>query len=106
MKVKLIEYPFGKYLNIDQDVVWFIQTVDEDNKAHTVMWDEDNGRVVYVVDNHAPSLSLAAYTNSLDANIAFDKIRNWFIEQNKQHQIKVLREVEIEMVKNISNQEN
>lgn len=106
MKVKLIEYPFGKYLNIDQDVVWFIQTVDEDNKAHTVMWDEQNGYAVYIMDNHAPSLSMAAYTNLLDANIAFDKIRNWFIEQNKQHQIKVLREVEIEMVKNVSNQEN
>lgn len=103
MKVKLIEYPFGKNLDMDQEVVWFIQTEEEDNKAHTVMWDEHNGRVVYIMDNHAPSLRWAAYTNSLDAHIAFDKIRNWFIEQNKQHQIKVLREVEIEMVKNVSN---
>ena len=106
MKVKLIEYPFGKVLNINQDVVWFIQTVEGDNKAHTVMWDELNGRVVYIMDKHAPSLQMAAYTNSLDANIAFNKIRKWFIEQSKQHQIKVLREVEIEMVKNVSNQEN
>lgn len=103
MKVKLIEYPFGKDLGIDQDVVWFIQTVEEDNKTHTVMWDEQNGYVVYIMDKHVPSLQMAAYTNSLDANIAFDKIRNCFIEQNKQHQIKVLREVEIEMVKNVSN---
>lgn len=103
MKVKLIEYPFGKDLDIDQDVVWFIQTVEEDNKAHTVMWDEQNGRVVYIVDNHTPTLRWAAYTNSREADIAFDKIRNWFIEQNKQKQIKVLKEVEIEMVKNVSN---
>ena len=103
MRVKLIEYPFGKDFGIDQEVVWFIQTVEEDNKAHTVMWDEHNGRAVYIVDNHAPSLRWAAYLNALDANVAFDKVRNWFIEQNKKHQIKVLREVEIEQVKNGSN---
>ena len=103
MKVKLIEYPFGKDLNIDQDVVWFIQTVEEDNKKHTVMWDESRGRVVYIMDKHVPSLQMAAYRNALDANVAFDKVRTWFIEQNKQHQIKVLREVEIEQVKNVSN---
>ena len=106
MKVKLIEYPFGKYLNISQDVVWFIQTVEDDDKAHTVMWDEPNGRVIYIMDHDTSALSSAAYTNAIDANIAFDKIRKWFIEQSKQHQIKVLREVEIETVKNVSNQEN
>lgn len=103
MKVKLIEYPFGKDLDIDQEIVWFIQTEEEDNKAHTVMWDEQDGRVVYIVDNHAPSLSMAAYKNALEANVAFDKVRKWFIEQSKQHQIKVLREVEIERVKDLSN---
>ena len=103
MKVKLIEYPFGKDLDIDQDVVWFIQTVEDNDKKHTVMWDEQNGHVVYIMDKHVPSLQMAAYTNALDANVAFDKIRNWFIEQNKQNQIRVLREVEIGLVKNVSN---
>ena len=103
MKVKLIEYPFGKDLNIDQDVVWFIQTVEEDDKKHTVMWDESRGRVVYIMDKHVPSLQMAAYRNALEANVAFDKVRNWFIEQNKQNQIRVLREVEIGPVKNVSN---
>ncbi len=106
MKVKLIEYPFGKDLNIDQDIVWFIQTTEDNNESHTVMWDELKGYVVYVMDKHVPSLRMAAYLNALDANAAFDKIRNWFIEQNKRKQIKILREVEIEMVKNVSNEEN
>ena len=103
MKVKLIEYPFGKDLDIDQEVVWFIQTVEDDNKKHTVMWNETDGRVVYIMDKHVPSLQMAAYINALDANVAFDKVRNWFIEQNKQNQIRVLREVEIGPVKNVSN---
>ena len=38
MKVKLIEYPFGKDLNIDQDVVWFIQGTCDNRKWDNYMY--------------------------------------------------------------------
>lgn len=60
MKVKLIEYPFGKQLpGCDQDIVWFIKTVDEDNHAMTCFWYQDKPLFVSNFDLH-----IAAYCSS------------------------------------------
>ncbi len=97
MKLKLIEYPFGKDLRLDQETVWLIQGSSDNGKTWMFcFWNTVSGIPTYVASN---SIDIAAYRKIKDAYKAFDKIAEWYREQATQHQIKILREVEIETVK-------
>ena len=98
MKVKLIEYPFGKQLpGCDQDIVWFIKTVDEDNHAMTCFWYQDKPLFVSNFDLH-----IAAYKSKDLAKKAYENIVNYYINESKKHPIKVLDETNINIVNNYS----
>ena len=95
MKLKLVEYPFGKDLGLKQEVVWFIQGSFDGKTFMPCVWNDKLGIPAYV----AKDLAYAAFDSINVAHATFDKIAEWYREQAKQHQIKILREVEIEDVK-------
>lgn len=98
MKVKLIEYPFGKQLpGCNQDIVWFIQTVDEDNHAMTCFWYKD--KPLFVSNSE---LQTAAYKSKAIAKKAYENIVNYYINESKKHPIKVLDETNIKIIHDCS----
>ena len=96
MKFNLIEYPYGREIGFNQDVVWFIQGTSDNKNWHTYIWS---------YDIHSPSIieqtrysgfcpPIAAYMTLKEANEAFDKITDYYKKLVKEKPIGILREVE------------
>ena len=93
MKLKLVEYPYGREIGFKQDIVWFIQGTDDNKTWNNYVW-RNSPAIVYEKEvYHRPTMS--AYLTIEEANEAFDKIIDYYKKQLKENQIRTLREVEI-----------
>ncbi len=96
MKVRLIEYPFGREIGLLEKTVYFIQT-EENGKFNYVMWHNDSvayvGKIKGEYSNE--SLKMSAIIDYNTAVQHFEKIKSWFIEQKKKGQCKTVKEAEI-----------
>lgn len=97
MKFKLVEYPYGREMGFNQDIVWFIQGTDDNKTWNNYRWSNDSPAIVFEKESfyNCPSIPISAYLTFEDANEAFDKITNYYKEQLKEKPISILREVEI-----------
>lgn len=96
MKFKLVEYPYGRAIGFNQDIVWLIQGTSDNKIWNNYVWNYDNCLPSILFENEICSRAcppISAYLTIKDANEAFDKITNYYIE--KENQIRTLREVEI-----------
>ena len=96
MKFKLVEYPYGRAIGFNQDIVWFIQGTSDNKIWNNYIWNYDNCSPSILFEYEICSGAcppISAYLTIKDANEAFDKITNYYIE--KENQIRTLREVEI-----------
>lgn len=89
MKIKLIEYPYGKLLGFDQETVWFVQT-EENGKCETRY--VKYGNVITVSDGSPTQLSFAAITDYKTALSDYDKIKEFFMAR---HKFKIVKEEDI-----------
>ncbi len=99
MKFKLVEYPYGRALGLNQDTVWFIQGTSDNKNWNNYVWSYDDCLPSIVVESNRPypraCPPISAYLKIEDANEAFDKITNYYREQTKEKPIRTIREVEI-----------
>jgi hypothetical protein len=98
MKFKLVEYPYGREIGFNQDVVWFIQGTCDNRKWDNYIWSyKDCCPSIILEDDKllrtCPQLS--AYLTIKEANEAFDKITNYYRAVIEGKNISILREVEI-----------
>lgn len=97
MKFKLVEYPYGREIGFNQDIVWFIQGTDDNKTWNNYIWSYDNCSPSIILENNSlyrrPPMS--AYVKIDEANEAFDKITNYYKELKEGKNINILREVEI-----------
>lgn len=98
MKFKLIEYPYGKEIGFDQDIVWFIQGTDNNKNWNNYIWSyiDNSPSIIFekaICSSACPPKS--AYLTIKEVNEAFDKITDYYRKQVKEKPIGILREVEI-----------
>lgn len=99
MKFKLIEYPYGREIGFDQDIVWFIQGTSDNKNWNNYIWSYDNCSPSIILEKARlcsrswPPIS--AYLKKNEANEAFDKITDYYRKQVKEKPLGILREVEI-----------
>lgn len=99
MKFKLVEYPYGRELGLNQDTIWFIQGTSDNTKWSNYVWSYDYGSPSTVVESDrrhprgCPPIS--AYLTIENATEAFDKIITYYREQLKEKPIRTIREIEI-----------
>lgn len=89
MKIKLIEYPYGKMLGFDQEIVWFVQT-EENGKCetHYVKY----GNVLTVSDGSTAQLRFAAITDYKTAISDYNTIKDFMALR---HKFKIVKEENI-----------
>lgn len=98
MKIKLIEYPFGRDLGLQEKTVYFIQTEEKGSFGiNYVMWHNDSVAYVGKINGEysGETLKMAALLDYKTALQHYEKIKAWFIEQRKKGQVKTLKEAEI-----------
>ena len=99
MKFKLVEYPYGKEIGLDQDVVWFIQGTDDNKTWYNYVWSNDNCSPSIILETNEPYLRsyppISAYLSVKKANEAFDKIIDYYRKQLTEKPVGILREIEI-----------
>lgn len=99
MKFKLVEYPYGKEIGFDQDIVWFIQGTDDNKNWNNYIWSYALCSPSIILEKarlcsrDCPPISV--YLKKNEANEAFDKITDYYKKQAKEKPIVILREVEI-----------
>lgn len=96
MKFKLIEYPYGREIGFNQDIVWFIQGTDNNKTWNNYIWNYNVHSPSIVLESFSrvrPPMS--AYVKIEEANEAFDKITNYYKAVKEGKNISILREVEI-----------
>ncbi len=96
MKFKLVEYPYGREIGFNQDIVWFIQGTDNNKTWNNYIWNYNVHSPSIVLESFSrvrPPMS--AYVKIEEAEEAFEKITNYYKEQIKENQIRILKEVEI-----------
>ena len=89
MKIKLIEYPYGKMLGFDQETVWFVQT-EENGKCETRC--VEYGNVITVSDGSIAQLRFAAITDYKTALSDYNKIKEFMALR---HKFKIVKEEDI-----------
>ena len=89
MKIKLIEYPYGKMLGFDQEIVWFVQT-EENGKCETRY--VKYGNVITVSDGSVAQLRFAAITDYETALSDYNTIKEFMALRNK---FKIVKEEDI-----------
>ena len=97
MKFKLVEYPYGREIGFNQDIVWFIQGTFNNGRWDNYIWNSNYNSPAIVVENnmHRVCPPMSAYLTIKEANEAFDKITNYYREVKEGKNISILREVEI-----------
>ena len=97
MKFKLVEYPYGKEIGFNQDIVWFIQGTFNNGRWDNYIWNSNYNSPAIVVENnmHRVCPPMSAYLTIKEANEAFDKITNYYKDVKAGKNISILREVEI-----------
>ena len=75
MKLRIIKYVHGKDRGCKEDVVWYIEQTDNDNKVWITCWPE-NGEAPYSVEGFDPRM---VYYSEALANKAFEKIKKWYL---------------------------
>jgi len=99
MKFKLVEYPYGREIGFNQDIVWFIQGTDDNKTWFNYIWNYDNCSPSIILETTKPysrsCLPISTYVKIEEANEAFDKIINYYREQLKEKSICTIREVEL-----------
>lgn len=99
MKFKLIEYPYGRDIGFDQDIVWFIQGTSNNKNWYNYIWSYIDSSPSIILEKErlcsraCPPIS--AYLSIKEANEVFDKITDYYRKQIKEKPIGILREVEI-----------
>lgn len=99
MKFKLIEYPYGKEIGFEQDIVWFIQGTSDNKNWNNYIWNYMDGSPSIILEKErlcsrtCPPMS--TYLILKEANEAFDKITDYYRKQIKEKPLGILREVEI-----------
>lgn len=97
MKLKLVEYPYGREIGLNQDTIWFIQGTDDNKIWNNYVWNNYSPSIVLESNRPYPRccVPMSAYLTIEEANEAFDKITNYYRKQVKEKPIRTLREVEI-----------
>jgi len=97
MKFKLVEYPYGREIGFNQDIVWFIQGTFDNGRWDNYIWNNNYNSPSMVLENnmHRVCPPMSAYLTIKEANEAFDKIINYYREQTKEKSIRTIREVEL-----------
>ena len=99
MKIKLIEYPYGREIGFNQDTIWFIQGTDNNKTWNNYVWNNDSPSIVFekelIYCRGVICPPISAYLKIEEAKEAFDKIIDYYRKQVKEKTIRTLREVEI-----------
>ena len=98
MKFKLVEYPYGREIGFNQDIVWFIQGTYDNKTWYNYIWSYDNCSPSIMLENndfYTRTPPISAYVKIEEANEAFDKIIDYYRKQVNEKPIGILREVEI-----------
>ena len=97
MKFKLVEYPYGREIGFNQDIVWFIQGTVDNGRWDNYIWNNNYNSPSMVLEKnmHGVCPPMSAYLTIKEANEAFDKIINYYREQTKEKSIRTIREVEL-----------
>ena len=99
MKLKLVEYPYGREIGFKQDIVWFIQGTDDNKTWYNFVWSNDSCSPSIILEKNEPYSRtyppISAYLSVKSANEAFDKIIDYYRRQLTEKPIGILREVEI-----------
>lgn len=99
MKFKLVEYPYGREIGLNQDTIWFIQGTNDDKEWSNYVWCHDDCSPSVVVESNRPypraCPPISAYLTIEAANEAFDKIITYYREHFIENPIRTIREIEI-----------
>ena len=99
MKFKLVEYPYGREIGFNQDIIWFIQGTNDNKNWNNYVWSDNSPSIVFekemIYCRGVICPPPEAYLTLKEANEAFDKITDYYKKQVKEKPICTLREVEI-----------
>lgn len=75
MKLRIVEYHNAKDRGCKEDIVWYIERIDDDGKVWITCWPV-NGKAPYACEGW--DARMMYYSYALAKN-AFNKIKNWYL---------------------------